>query len=43
LTLQKWREEVMRVFIARGTDQFTSNEMCTESTYAAFYGFSLMG
>lgn len=33
----------MRVFIARGTDQFTSNEICTESTYAAFYGFSLMG
>lgn len=33
----------MRVYIARGTDQFTSTEICTESTYAAFYGFSLMG
>lgn len=33
----------MRVFIAKGTDQFISNEICTESTYAAFYGFSLMG
>ena len=33
----------MRVYIARGTDQFTSDEICTESTYSAFYGFSLMG
>ena len=33
----------MRVFIARGTDSFLSNEICTESTYSAFYGFSLMG
>jgi len=32
-----------RVFVARGTQQFTSTEICTESTYSAFYGFSLMG
>jgi len=32
-----------RVFIARGTDKFLSDEICTESTYAAFYGFALMG
>lgn len=34
----------MRVFIAKGNaDGFISNEIITESTYAAFYGFSMLG
>lgn len=34
----------MRVFIAKGnSDCFISKEIITESTYAAFYGFSTMG
>ncbi len=32
-----------RVFIAKGSDQFLSKEIITESTYSAFYGFSMMG
>ena len=34
----------MRVFIAKKTNHlFLNNEIITESTYAAFYGFSVLG
>jgi hypothetical protein len=34
----------MRVFIAKKTNHlFLNDEIITESTYAAFYGFSVLG
>lgn len=34
----------MRVFVPKGkNNMFISNEIITENTYAAFFGFSIMG